>query len=155
METFFTNPGFQHLGQNILRHLSKEKLLSLSVVNHTCKKFVENPRFWLKKLNYKKSGLVELHEAWSTLIQKVEEENPNLEQNVAKILIKLVDNFPDRSEHFPPKVLCLFGELVLVEFIIKYNIIECLKINSCGCNLAHYAAIYDNIEIIKILSTSD
>ena len=150
MESFITNPGFQHLGQNILRHFGKEKLLSLRLVNHACKKFVENPRFWLKKLNYKKSGLVELHEAWSTLIRKVEEENPDLEQNVAKILIKLVGQ-EDFQEIIPLEMLCIHEELVLLKFTIKHNIVECLSRNSKGLTPIHYAASSNHKEIIKIV----
>ena len=82
-KSLIANPGFEHLGHNILRHLNKKTTLSLRMVNIDCKNFVENPRFWLKKLNYKKSGSAEVHEAWLTLIQKVEEEeNYHLMENL-------------------------------------------------------------------------
>ena len=85
LQSFVTNPGFQHLGEQILRHLNKKTALSLRSVNHSCKKFVDNPRFWLKKLNYKN---IKLHEAWSSLIQKVKEENADLEEIVVVTLLE-------------------------------------------------------------------
>ena len=123
LESFFTNPGFEHLGHNILNHLNKKTILSLKLANHSCKNFVENPRFWLKKLNYKKSGSLELHEAWSKLINKVEEENPDLKKNIAFNLIRLVicqgwslskvTHNHWRRKIFPLNVVSLSGDLAL------------------------------------------
>ena len=119
MDSFITNPGFEHLGQNILRFLNKKSSLEFRLVNYSAKDFVENPRFWLKKLNYKNSGSVELHEAWLTFIQMVEERNPLLKKNIALVLMKLVDNSYDIKKLFPLGVLSLFGDLHLVKFIMK------------------------------------
>ena len=48
MESLIANPGFAHLSQNILKYLDKKSLLTLRLVSYTCKKFIEDPRFWLK-----------------------------------------------------------------------------------------------------------
>ena len=152
LESIITNPGFHYLGQSILRHLNIESLLSLRLVNHSSKVFVENPRFWLKKLKYKNSDLMEVHEAWSSLIQKVEEKNPELKQNVVLNLIKLVDNSQDRRELFPLNILSLFGDLPLVDFIINNNMVECLsKKSKYGSTPTHFAAGRGHTEIVKAL----
>ena len=104
--------------------------MAFRLVNHSSKDFVENPRFWLKKLNYKNSGSVELHKAWFTFIQKVEEKNPSLKKNIAFVLMKLVDNYYDIQKIFPLGVLSLFGDLHLVKFIMKNRMVEILSRNS-------------------------
>ena len=151
MESFITNPGFHHLGQNILRHLNKKTLLSLRLVNHSSKYFVDNPRFWLKKLDYKNNGSKELHEAWLTLIQKVEEKDSDLKQNVAANLIKLFDDNL-WGENFPLNVLSGFGDVKLVKFIIENNMVKHLgRITKNGNTFIHAAALSGHTEIIKAL----
>ena len=100
MESFISNPGFEHLGFNILKHFDKAALLSLSLINHSWRDFVLNPRFWMKKLNCKngESMHTDLYKAWFDLIHKVEEENIDLKQNIALNLIKMGDNSPNRKK---------------------------------------------------------
>ena len=129
MDSFITNPGFEHLGQNILRLLNKKSTLAFRLVNYSAKDFVENPRFWLKKLNYKNSGSVELHEAWLTFIQKVEEGNPLLKKNIALVLMKLVDNSHHKKQFFPLHVVSGFADLLLVKFIMENSVVEILSKN--------------------------
>ena len=50
MESFITNPGLEHLGRNILNHLNMKTTLAFRIVNNSTVNFVDNPRFWLKKL---------------------------------------------------------------------------------------------------------
>ena len=144
-QSLISNPGFEHLGHNILRHLNKKTVFSLRMVNNDCKNFVENPRFWLKKLNFKNCESTEIHEAWLTLIQKVEEENYDLKENLALNFIKLFnydDNFSTvlteaskkiliqelyAKQLFPLNLLSLFGDLPLVKFIIKNKMDKCLS----------------------------
>ena len=179
LETFMTNPGFEHLGQKILRHLKKKNLLALRLVNNSTKDFVDNPKFWLKKMNYKNRELMELHEAWSKLIKKVEEEHPDLKKNIALNLIKLNGNeyfnaddifervdliigykymnqlnsaFCRGTVLFPLNILSLFGDLALVEFIIENNMVKSLSRNSWyGTNPFHHAAGQGYTEIVKAL----
>ena len=168
MKSFITNPGFEHLGQNILMHLNKKTSLAVRLVNHSTKDFVDNPIFWLKKLNYKNSGSLELHIAWSTLIQKIKENNLDLAQNVALNLIKLIDsddlNADEdiRLDHdgyryfFPLNVFSLFGDFPLVKFIIENNMVDCLSRN-CELQFSkeltpiHLAAISGHTEIARAL----
>ena len=79
----------------------------------------------LKKLNDNNNASMDLHEAWSSLIQKVEEENPDWKHNVALTWIKctLVEN-TEYNNLFPLNAFSLFGDLPLVYFIIENNMIE-------------------------------
>ena len=153
LESFISNPGLRHLGCNILKHLNKKATLSLRNVNHLTKDFVETPRFWLKKLNLRKNASVELHEAWISLIQNIEEENFKLETNISLILIRLAtDGLRWRQNLCPFKVISLFGDLPLVEFIIEQNMVEKLSQNcESGETPIYFAAENGHSGIVQIL----
>ena len=154
LESIITNPGFQHISERILSHLDKKASLSLRLVNNACKNFVENPRHWLK-LNYKKTESVELYDAWSKLIEKVEEENPDLEQNIVFNLSRLVNNHQWERKLSPLQVISLSGDTPLVKFIIEKNIVECLS-RSCkdGWTPIHCATVDGHTETVKALIDS-
>ena len=160
LENIITNPGLEHLGLSILRHLNTKTLLNLRLVNHSCKYFVENPRFWLKKLKYMQSGSMEIYKAWSSLILKVEEEeNFDLDQNVVLNLIKLLNCFQQSWVPFkflPLNVFSLFGDLPMVKFMTKTNMVENLSRKSVSKFIeewtpVHLAAERGHTEIVKAL----
>ena len=93
--------------------MNKKTLLSLRLTNNSCKNFIENPIFWLNKLNYKNNGSKNLHETWCTLIRKVKDENIDLEKNITLNLIKLVDNNDSIKTLFPLNVFSVFGDIPL------------------------------------------
>ena len=154
LESLISNPGFEHLCQNFLIHLDKKTLLAMRLVSNSSRNFLNKPRFWLNKLNFKNGGSLELHKAWISLIQKVEEdgENTDLEQNIATILIKLVDNSEMRRKLFPLNVISMYGDLSLVKFIVKNNMVESLS-RTCdkGWMPIFYATQKGHLEIVKIL----
>ena len=51
MEAITKNPGFQHVGEDILKLLDKESALNCRMVNSSWKQFFDQPIFWLKKLD--------------------------------------------------------------------------------------------------------
>ena len=152
LESLISNPGFEHLSQNILIHLDKKTLLAMRLVNNSSRDFLNKPRFWLNKMNYKNGGSMELHKAWISLIQKVEDENLDLEQNIARHLIKLVDNSEMKRKLFPLNVISMYGDLHLVKFIIKNNMVENLS-RTCdkGWMPIFYATQKGHFEIVKNL----
>ena len=95
---------------------------------------------------------VELHEAWFTLIQKVEEENPLLKKNIALVLMKLVDNSHHKKQFFPLHVVSGFADLHLVKFIIGNNLVEILS-KKCENRVTpiQLAVNYGHTEIVKAL----
>ena len=153
LESFISNPGLRHLGCNILKHLNKKATLSLRSVNHLSKDFVETPKILLKKLNLKNNATVELHEAWMSLIQNIEEQNFKLETNISLILIRLAgDGLRWKQNLCPLKVISLFGDLSLVEFIIKQNMVEKLSKNcESGETPIYIAAENGHTGIVQIL----
>ena len=49
MEVILSNPGFQHIAENVFLNLNYEKLETCRLVNVFCKDILDNPMFWLKK----------------------------------------------------------------------------------------------------------
>ena len=49
MEQFFSNPGFAHIADEIITHLDHRTLLSCRLVSTSFKKFLDNPKIWLRR----------------------------------------------------------------------------------------------------------
>ena len=49
MEKIVSNPGLQHLAEKVFLNLDVEDLKICGQVNQSCKIFLQNPLFWLKK----------------------------------------------------------------------------------------------------------
>ena len=49
MEQFFTNPGFAHIADEILSYLDHRTLLGCRLVSSAFKKFLDNPKLWLRR----------------------------------------------------------------------------------------------------------
>ena len=49
MEKIITNPGLQHLAENIFWNLNVEHLKICVRINQLCQQILENPMFWLRK----------------------------------------------------------------------------------------------------------
>ena len=88
MELLTQNPGFLHLGQEIFLYLDHKSLLECQEVCRSWKRFLDNPKFWIKKC--KQKGLTQdLYYTWMKLSHKLEETETCLEQNVTKCLIRM------------------------------------------------------------------
>ena len=49
MEELFANPGFAHIADIIISHLDHRTLLACRQVSTSFKKFVDNPKLWLRR----------------------------------------------------------------------------------------------------------
>ena len=49
MEKIISNPGLQHLAENVFWDLDIQDLNMCAQINQSCKQILENPMFWLKK----------------------------------------------------------------------------------------------------------
>ena len=49
MEKIITNPGLQHLAENIFWNLDVEHLKICGLINQSCQQILDNPMFWLRK----------------------------------------------------------------------------------------------------------
>ena len=70
MDLIMNNPKLEHIGQNIFMKLDNQSLLHCRYVSQSWRTFLDNPRFWLKRIqNY----LTKEHfTEWDLLIQKMD-----------------------------------------------------------------------------------
>ena len=68
MEKIITNPGLQHLAENIFWNLDAEDLKICGLINQSCQQILDNPMFWLRKFE----GLSKANQKdWIKVIQSV------------------------------------------------------------------------------------
>ena len=68
MEKIINTPGLQHIGEKILLNLDSKNIMVFQSTNKSCKEFVDNPIFWLKK--WRLRGLsTKSHGEWIKAIQ--------------------------------------------------------------------------------------
>ena len=134
----------KNTSSNFVNNMDKQSL------NHSYKDCEEKPSFWLKKLELKWTQN-DLHKAWFSLIQTIEEKNLDLVSNLVSVLKKLV-NDDYTKKLFPLNVFCQFGDLPLIEFIIENNMVETLSRRSkYGNTPIHSAVAKGYTEIVKAL----
>ena len=86
MNIVMSNPGFSQIAQNIIWRLDHNSQLNCRMVDQTWKAQVDQPYFWIKKLDYKKGQSKDLNEAWIDLAGKFEK-GSFLEQELRKCLM--------------------------------------------------------------------
>ena len=60
MNAIIKNPGLHHIAEDIFRCLDKKIILNCRLVNYSWKEVLDQPVFWLKKLNEKSQNLCEM-----------------------------------------------------------------------------------------------
>ena len=80
------NPGLSHIPQGILSCLDYESKLALRQVCQSWKTHVDDPHFWIKKLESNGQS-VELHNSWTDLVGKISK-GSSLKQKVISCLMK-------------------------------------------------------------------
>ena len=68
------NPGYSHITQKILLLLSHDEQLKCRFVGKSWKKFIDKPRFWIKKLE-QKGQTKDLHDEWIDLVRRIEQDS--------------------------------------------------------------------------------
>ena len=68
------NPGYSHITQKILLLLSHNEQLKCRLVGKSWKKFIDKPRFWIKKLE-QKGQTKDLHDEWIDLVRRIEQDS--------------------------------------------------------------------------------
>ena len=86
MNIVMSNPGFSQIAQNIIWCLDHKSQLNCRMVDQTWKAQVDQPYFWIKKLDYKKGQSKVLSKAWIDLAGKFEK-GSFLEQELRKCLM--------------------------------------------------------------------
>ena len=67
MEEIVTNPGLQHIIQNLFSCLNKNSIASFRLVNRDCKNIVDNPILYLKKVSQLEAVPKDLIEKWKKI----------------------------------------------------------------------------------------
>ena len=86
VNTIIGNPGFPVINQNILFSLDHKSQMAFRQVCHSWKKEVDQPIFWIKKLNLK-SHSKELGNMWIDLVGRIQK-GSDLEKEVTECLMK-------------------------------------------------------------------
>ena len=68
MEKIISNPGLQHLAEEVFWNLDIQDLYVCTQINQSCKQILENPLFWLKKL---KNLSKENQKDWIKILKEV------------------------------------------------------------------------------------
>ena len=132
MEEFFTNPGLQHLAENILWNLDVDALKICAKINQFCNQILKNPIFCLRKFEHISK---ENQKDWINAIQSV----VNLDRGIA-IITYIQWNFQkDALEDLP----CYSSPAVQDDF--RKRIFEC-------CNKFRSELSDEDMKIVKILA---
>ena len=94
ISSFVNNPGYSHIFQKILLLLSHNEQLRCRFVGKSWKKFIDKPRFWIKKLEQKGQSK-DLHDEWIDLVRRIEKDS-----EMKKKSENSIDKFNKRSKDF-------------------------------------------------------
>ena len=99
METLTKNPGLQHVSEDILKLLDNKSLLICRLVNSSWKNILDQPMFWLKKLDQQNFPL-EIQKSWENLVKELY--NDQVSKRLILIMIKaskvVVERVPEFSD---------------------------------------------------------
>ena len=128
MDKLINNPSLKvDIAQNITNLLDIESLQCCRLVSSSMKNVVDNPRFWLQKLD--KKGLDKQHlTQWRKLVDLVED--TDLMGNVTKCLMKMYQHFSEWAQA-PIHIASKAGDLDLVQMILE-QIDDSMKPNKFG-----------------------
>ena len=93
LDVIINNPGLEHISLNIFMMLDHQSLLNCRKVNQSWKKILDNPRFWLKRIQSSLSS--KDYSAWKNLIQKIQYLDWEIERNLTQCLIKMNEKSPE------------------------------------------------------------
>ena len=120
MNIVLSNPGFSQIAQNIIWCLDHKSQLNCRMVDQTWKAQVDQPYFWIKKLDYKGQSK-DLREAWIDLAGKFEK-GSYLEQELSKCLMMFFFEYSSIPESalngiMPIHVAACYGHTKIIEFL--------------------------------------
>ena len=156
MNIVLSNPGFSQIAQNIIWCLDHKSQLNCRMVDQTWKAQVDQPYFWIKKLDYKKGQSKDLGKAWIDLVGKFEK-GSYLEQELRKCLMRFFLNYSiiesTLNGMMPIHVAARHTENVAIfEFIASFTH-DCNPPKSDGWTPIHLAARYEHTKIVKFLAS--
>ena len=147
MEQFFDNPGFIHIGQEILSHLTLQEIIDLRAVSPIMKNFVEqmdicHPLHWLKKcvqVGIKKK----VYEKWMVLIR----ENQDMQFVIFGMVMQMYKNGikklkkdgkwakPYTFDYFGAPCRFLYNTIDIDNFEKNFNFLQKASMIECCLNI--------------------
>ena len=118
------NPGLPVITQNILFYLDHGSQMAFRQVCQSWKEQVDQPLFWIKKLNLK-SHAKELGNAWIELVGRIQK-GSDLEKEVIECLMKWYGKPKSWSDKVlkgmtPTHIAARFGYTNIVLFVASYS----------------------------------
>ena len=144
MDKLINNPSLKiDISQNITNLLDIESLQYCRLVSSSMKNVVDNPRFWLQKLD--KKGLDKQH--LTKLVDLVED--TDLMGNMTKCLMKMYQHFSEWAQA-PIHIASKAGDIDLVQMILE-QIDDSMKANKFGNGPIKLAAYRGFLEVVRML----
>ena len=148
------NPGLSHIPEGILSCLDYESKLALRQVCQAWKTYVNDPHFWIKKLQLNGQS-ADLHNSWTDLVGKISK-GSSLEEKVIGCLMKW---YKARQEYSRRNIkginlVHIAAQFGCTEMFLLACFIEDLKAERTdGYTALHITAQYGSTDIFKFLAS--
>ena len=124
MNTVIGNPGFPDINKNILFCLDHKSQIAFRQVCQSWKEEVDQPWFWIKKLNLK-SHPKELGNVWIDLVGRIQK-GSDLEKEVTECLMKWYRKHQLFTESglkgmSPTHIAAIFGHTNIAMFVASFS----------------------------------
>ena len=135
------------IGHKITKLLDTESVQACRLVNSSMKNMVDNPRFWLQKLE--KKGLAKEHLIkWRKLVDLVE--NTDLIENATKCLMRMHQHFSKWAQG-PIHIASKAGDANLLQIILE-KVDKKMEPNVFGTMPMTLAAQGGFLEVVKVIT---
>ena len=156
INTIINNPGFVHISQKIFGHLDDKSQLNCRLVCKSWKTQMDQPYFWIKKLDQKGQSQ-NLHNQWIDLLQRLEKKI-FFEQELRRCLMKWYGDMDNWNKKVLVganlvHILAAYGNYNLIKFIDQEENIFTTPKND-GWTPIHLAAANGRAEMFKFMASN-
>ena len=150
MEKIITEPGLEHILENIFTHLESTTLFPCLLVCKYWNQIVQNPPFLLKQLRFAKMP-EEIFQKWKELAFKIQD-NTKLTHQLSRCLLWALKELKTHGFFSPETVASALGLVPLLEFITTFTEINFYGEGNNNSTPLHFAAENGHLDAFKFLS---